>query len=62
MDEMKKDFQKAFVLYWYHKKPIHRRLIDSMSDEEKVCALFFETLNEHGMLDKLYPINKIKKK
>ena len=56
----KKDFEKAFDHYWYKKKPFNKRIRDSMEDEEEICALFFETLNEIGMLDKCYPIQEVK--
>ena len=59
MKEAKVDFMKAWNYYWYKKKPFHRRLCDSMEDEADVCALFFETLNELGMLDECYPIGKV---
>lgn len=52
---IKADFNKMFDLYWYQKKALHRRLCDSMDAEREVCALFFETLNDYGILDKVYP-------
>jgi hypothetical protein len=57
---IQEDFDKMFKLYWYDMKPLHRRLCDSQQDEKEVCALFFETLNQFGMLDKTYPIKKLR--
>lgn len=51
---LREDFNKAWMHYWYHKKSLSRRLQDSMDDEQEVCALFMETLNDLGMLDKAY--------
>ena len=55
-EKAEEDFDKAFTHYWYHRKKWTRRLSDDMSREHSICLEFFATLNEIGMLDKIYPM------
>ena len=49
-DKLKSMFEKGFEEYWYKKKSLSQRIVDSLEDEEKICALFFETLNDLELL------------
>jgi len=45
-EELIKEFELLFDIYWYKEKPINRRLLDNMEYEKEICALFYKVIKE----------------